>query len=127
MVEKCGISAKQRRAISLLVLGQSARDVGASIGVHENTIYQWSKNVAFQTALNEAENEAMKGVSRALLNLANKATVTLESVLDNAKGQDSSKVRAADIILGRLISTRELLELEERISALERIQNGPQA
>lgn len=119
MVKNSGITPKQRRAISLLVTGRSARDIAAAIGVHENTIYMWGKTLEFQAALHEAENEAMRGVTRSLLALADKATGTLESVMDNARALDSSKVRAADIVIGRLLQTRELLELEERIKRLE--------
>ena len=86
---------------------------------HDNTVYKWSKQPEFQDALKAAEREAMRAVSISLLGLAEKATGTLNGVMENNRALDSSKVRAADIVLGRLLQTRELLELEERISKLE--------
>ena len=119
MIKKSGLTPKQQQAVGLLIGGQNAIQAARVVGVHENTVYKWSKQPEFQDALKAAEREAMRAVSISLLGLAEKATGTLNGVMENDRALDSSKVRAADIVLGRLLQTRELLEFEERISKLE--------
>ena len=116
---KCGLTLKQQQAVNLLIGGRNAAQTARELGLHENTLYKWNKLPEFQDALKQAEREAMRAVSISLLGLAEKATDTLNGVMDKDSARDSSKVRAADIVLGRLLQTRELLELEERISKLE--------
>jgi hypothetical protein len=118
-----GITAKQKAAIRALLAGASYPEAAAAAKVHENTIGQWMKNPLFLAALHQAESEAMQAVSRELVNLAGKATGTLEGVLDDTEARDSSKIRAADVVLGRLLQIKELAELEERIIKLEEAQN----
>jgi hypothetical protein len=118
-VSKCGLTLKQQQAVNLLIGGRNAAQTARELDLHVNTLYKWNKLPEFQDALKQAEREAMRAVSISLLGLAEKATDTLNGVMDKDSARDSSKVRAADIVLGRLLQTRELLELEERISKLE--------
>ena len=118
-MSKCGLTLKQQQAVNLLIGGRNAAQTARELDLHVNTLYKWNKLPEFQDALKQAEREAMRAVSISLLGLAEKATDTLNGVMDKDSARDSSKVRAADIVLGRLLQTRELLELEERISKLE--------
>lgn len=120
---KSDISTKQKAAIRALLTGASYPEAASVSGVHENTIGQWMKNPAFISALHQAENEAMQIISRSLVSIADKATETLENVLGNSLTRDSSKIRAADVVLGRLLDIRSMAELEERIKKLEEAQN----
>jgi hypothetical protein len=124
--EKDVLSNKQRKAISLLVTGMSAIQAAKAVGVHENSIYLWNKLTCFQDALKDAERESMQALTRQLLRLAERATDTLENVMDRVGGSDASRVRAADVVLGRLMQTRELLEIEERLARLEGMMNNEQ-
>lgn len=110
-MKKSEISARQRKAIRLLVSGYSVAKTAEAVGVHTNTIYAWNKDFSFQNAMKTAESEAMKSVTMALLSLAEKATTTLDDVMTGQDVHASSRIRAADIVLGRLIQTREILTL----------------
>lgn len=118
-----GLSAKQKAAIRALLTGASYPEAAQAAKVHENTVGQWMKTPAFTTALHQAEGEAMQAVSRSLVAIADKAAGTLENVLDDDLARDSSKIRAADVVLGRLMQIKELAELEERIRKLEEVNN----
>jgi hypothetical protein len=122
-MSKSVISTKQKAAIRALITGASYPEAAAAAQVHENTIGQWMKNPGFVTALHQAEGEAMQIISRSLVSIADKATETLEGVLGKEEARDSSKIRAADVVLGRLLDIRSMAELEERIKKLEEAQN----
>lgn len=121
---KSGISTKQKAAIRALLTGASYSEAAAAARVHENTISQWMRNEAFIAGLRQAESEAMLAVSRSLVAISDSAAVVLKFILDDEKARDSSKIRAADVVLGRLIQIKEIAELEERIRKLEEAQNA---
>ncbi len=123
IVANSGISTKQKAAIRALLTGASYAEAAAAAKVHENTIGLWMHDSTFQAALHKAESEAMSAISLSLVTLANKAATTLESVLDSLTARDSSKVRAADVVLGRLLEIRQFADLEERITKLEEAQH----
>ncbi len=113
------ITARQRKAIRALLEHGDVASAAEAAGVTRQTLYRWRKQEHFKRALAEAEGEALEGLSRALVRLGEKATETLEQAMDGAE-KESTKVRAADIVLSRLLQLRELVELEERVSELEK-------
>jgi hypothetical protein len=118
-----GISSKQKCAIRALLTGGSYPDAARAAQVHENTIGQWMKDDRFLEALRAAESAAMSAVSRSLVSIADSAADVLKDVLSDPDARDSSKIRAADTVLGRLIQIKEMAELEDRIRRLEEMQN----
>jgi hypothetical protein len=116
------ISTKQKAAIRALLTGASYPEAAAAAKVHPNTIGEWMKDAAFLEALHQAESDAMKAVSRSLVSIADKAAGVLAGILDDPAARDSSKVRAADVVLGRLLEIRGMAELEARIQKLEEVR-----
>ena len=114
------ITPKQRKAIESLMANANVLEAAKAARVSRQTIYRWmNTDQAFQQALCRAETEALTGLSRSLVALGVKATQTLEQTLSDQGSSAGARVRAADIILGRLLQLRELVSLEERISRLE--------
>ena len=116
------LSSKQRAAIAALIAGANHQEAAAKAGVHGNRIGEWLKDPVFVQGLRDAEALALEAVSRDLLALASKARDAIESVLDG-NAADSIKLRAADVVLTKLLAIRELATLEARITNLERAQN----
>ncbi len=114
--------AKKRAAIEALLTGDTLGRAAEKAGVHRNTITDWLREPDFMAELQAAEGEALGVLSRSLVSLAEKATKTLEEVLDGGE-TDGARLRAADIVLGRLLQVRELVDLEKRIEELERTIN----
>ena len=117
MAEK--VTTKQRIAIQTYLSTGSVASAAEAAGVTRQTFHRWRKQERFKWALAEAEKEALESLSRALVRLGEKATETLEGAMDGAE-KESTKVRAADIVLSRLLQLRELVTLEERVSELEK-------
>lgn len=66
-----------------------------------------------------AQRQTLDSVVRRLTSLAVAATSVLAEVMGDQDAPSSSKVRAADIVLTRMLQTRELAQLEQRLAALE--------
>lgn len=112
------LSPRQLKALeALLVTGDKTKAARAA-KITRPTLYKWLQDPVFAAALEEATRQALREFSQALVRLAAKAAQALDTALD-ADQDIGTRLRAADIVTGRLIAVRELIDLEDRISALE--------
>ncbi len=108
-----------RRAISALLSEKDIASAAVVAGVSERTLYRWLNDPDFKYYLDEATKDTIVNISRTLAGMGEKAIRVLFQILDSGDTTASIKVRAADIVLGRLLQLRELAVLEERINQLE--------
>jgi len=113
------VTSKQRRAIEALVTTGQVTDAADAAQVARRTVYRWLRQDAFRAALDEAEAEAVAELSRALLALGRDAVDTIGETMRDPEVSPTVRVRAADIVFGRMVRLRELTELENRVQALE--------
>lgn len=117
-----GLTPKQKLfVLALLKPGATLKSAGETAGVSEVTAQRWIRQPAIRAALREAEAEAMHEAARALTALAQEAVGVLGAQMNDASNPPGVRVRAADLVLTRLLQLRELTELEERLAALEEI------
>lgn len=117
------LSSKQKMAIEALLSTATIDDAAKTADISRSSITRWLREEHFQNALRDAEKGALKQISRNLIGLANKATNALEDGL----GEDqkiNARLRAAEIVIDRLIKLREILDFEERLIKLEERING---
>lgn len=120
MAEKVtkNLSPKQLKTIETLLTNGSVDSAATAAGVSRNSIYKWFKDETFVSELRKAEAEALTSLSRSLVGLGDKATEALRAALDDIK--PSVRLRAAEIVLGNLLRLRELVDIESRLTALEK-------
>jgi phage terminase small subunit len=117
------VTPRQRKVIESLVATGDVRQAAQTAGVSRTSIYRWMRNPDFHRALKETEAEALANLSRALVRLGEQATQTLQATLADTSLPVGIRVRAAEVVLSRLIQLRETAELESRICVLEAIQH----
>ena len=117
------LTLKQRRLISALISSPSISEAARQAGVSLSQARRHLENEAFRAALKEAESLALSALLRSLVGLGERAVQALSDALEPEQDV-RSRVRAADILLGRLVTYREMLSLEERIVALEAALQG---
>lgn len=113
------LTPKQRRAVAALVEHGEIQAAATAANVARSTLYEWLQQPAFTSALRDAEAAALRELTRGLLALGKRATGAIAGVLDDPDATAAAKLRAADVVLGKLLQLRELVELEERVAALE--------
>jgi len=116
------LTPAQLKGIEALLTTGKVTEAARAAGVAPQTFYRWRRQPHFREALREAETQAVASLSSALAVLGNKAAGALSDALD--ADDVRLRVRAADIVLGRLLQLRELVELEERIERLEALAHG---
>jgi transposase-like protein len=117
------VTPRQRKAIESLLTQADVKAAALAAGVSRTTIYRWMKQDRFRQALAEGERQALESLSRSLVQLGETATKTLKDAMDGACS-DSVKVRAANVVLSRLLQVRELIDLDQRLSRLESLLGG---
>ena len=115
------LSPKRRAFVRAILTERDTRGAAAAAGIAERTAYRWIQDPDIQAAILDAEGGALQAVTRGLLRLAGSAVKTLDDVMQDRGGDVSYSVmvRAADIVLTRLLQLRELVTFEDRLTALE--------
>ncbi|MFC1464181.1 MAG: phBC6A51 family helix-turn-helix protein [Candidatus Brachytrichaceae bacterium NZ_4S206] len=113
------LSPQQRRAIEALLVARSIADAAKQAGVSRRTLHSWLRNAQFCAELHTATNAALDAAVRRLAALTACAVDALEAVLQGERVPVGAKIRAADVVLARLLQLREMHEFERRLRALE--------
>ena len=111
------LTPRQRKAVEALLTTGDKSQAAELAGVKRQTVYKWLKQPDFQQSLRDAEAEALASLSQALARLGDKAARTLDRGMD--ADSDTVSIRAADIVLQRLLQLRELIDLDARVAELE--------
>jgi len=99
---------------------RNIEEAARAVGVSTATLMRWQKLPEFQAAY-RAARRAAHGQSIARLQHATSAAVsTLLKVMVDASTPASTKVRAADSVLGHSAKAIEIEDIEARVSELER-------
>jgi len=114
------LTPRKRKAIETLLTSGDVTQAARAAGVSRETLYRWLKAPDFQAALNDSTRQALESLSRTLVTLGDKAADTLRQALEDSTLAPGARVRAADIVLARILQLRELVDIETRLAKLER-------
>jgi len=113
---------KKEQAIAALLTEPNAKEAARVVGIGSATLLRWLKEPEFDAAYREARRAAF-GQSIARLQQATSAAVsTLLKIMEDSEAPASTRVRAADSVLGHASKAIEIEDIEARVSELERAQ-----
>lgn len=118
------LSPAQRRAIDALMASRNVADAAKVAGVGLRTLWRWMTQPAFMTALNQAQADALNTTIRLLSASSVDAVGVLADTMKDAAATDGAKLRAADVMLSRLVALKQTVDFETRLQALEIRTNG---
>jgi len=121
MAEITAITARHEKVILALLRTPTIKEASQQSGVGERTIWRWLQDDTFQEAYMEARKEAFSRAVGLLQQALSEAILVLREMMNNPETRDSSRVSSARAILDIGLKARELDDLEERISKLEKI------
>lgn len=114
------LSAKKQRAVQAVLTARTLAEAAAAAGVTARTLTRWLNDSAFCDALAEAQRAAIAATIRRLAGATGEAVTTLQAIMANKEAPDGARVRAADVVLSRLMTLTELHDLEARLADVER-------
>lgn len=109
---------KQERAIAELLQQPSVVAAAAAAGVGEKTIRRWLKRSDFRKAFQAAATEVLERAIGRLHKTTEAAVDVLNTSLESQS--EAIRVRVALGVFDRVLRAKELLELEQRLSDLEK-------
>lgn len=113
-----GLSLSKQRALLALVERGSVSRAADECKLSRQTLYRWLREPEFSSALRDASGSQVEQASRRLTALMMRAVDELELLLDSRS--EHTRRLTADSILSHALRLRELVELESRVSELER-------
>ena len=120
---KKSLTAKQQRAIDAMLTGVPIRAVARYAGIHERTVYRYLDLHHFRAELHRREailtGEHTVSLTTELAN--NRALMIMAR--DDETAHYSVRLRAAVELENSLLRWKQHGEIEQRIAALEAIQN----
>src|SRR2546425_11658319 len=115
-------SRKMEAAVAALLTQRNQEEAARAVGIGTATLLRWMKDPEFEKAY-RAARRAAHGQSIARLQQATSAAVsTLLKVMVDASTPPSTKVRAADSVLGHSAKAVELEEIEARLPGFFQIR-----
>lgn len=117
--QKGALPPRKQKFVLALFQYPTVKAAAAACGIAERTAHYWLDEPEVIAALRKAEGDALEETTRGLLRLSGDAVTTLGDAMTDQDAATGAKIRAADIVLSRLLQLRELVTLEERIAALE--------
>ena len=114
------LSPRKRAFVRAMLTEKDVRAAALAAGIAEKTGYRWIRLPPIQAAITEAESAALTEVARGLLRLADAAVETLKDAMATTSPITvSARVRAADLVLSRLLQLREQVELSKGMASIE--------
>lgn len=108
------------RIIAALLSNSTVREAAEVAGVSERTIYSRLKEKEFKASLEKARRELWKGHTQALQGQLGKAIDTIVEIMDGDDVPPQVRLNAASEIIRSGMKLTELVDVVERVDALER-------
>ena len=113
------LNNRQLKAIEVLLREPRIEPAARQAGVNRMTLWRWLQQPAFSQAYRDARARLLEQTMTLLQSYSMEAVAVLVTVMAAKDTIASTRVAAARSILEFAIRSRELLEVEERIRALE--------
>jgi hypothetical protein len=118
-VTQPGLTAKQSRVLAILLETPNVAEAAIKAGVTARTIFRMLNDQAFGQAYREARDKLLTDVLTAVQSAAVEAVIVLRQVMTAEGVPASARVSAARCVLEMALRGREIIEVEERVRALE--------
>ncbi len=120
------MTPRQTAFVGALFQSETIQAAAESIGISTRTARRWLQLPAIRAAILEAEADALAETTRGLLRLSREAVNTLGDTMTDQDAAAGARIRAADVVLARLLQLREAVGIEDRLAELERLLGGTQ-
>ena len=115
------LGRKQEEAIAALLSQRNIEDAARVAGIGARTLLRWLKVPEFDAAYRAARRAAFSQSVARLQQASSAAVSTLLKIMIDASSPPSTRVRAADCVLGHAGKAIQIEDLELRLSELERL------
>ena len=123
MAASGNLSARKQRFVVALFAEPTILDAAKAAGVSERTAHRYVRDPDVKRALSEALDNLLGDVTRQTVAAMGAAVRTLAALHQAGDIPPGARVSAARAILGSGLTMREAVDLAQRVTELERLQN----
>ncbi|MEW5949343.1 MAG: hypothetical protein AB1711_08010 [Thermodesulfobacteriota bacterium] len=117
--EAKGLTERQIKAIPHLVVSSSYEEGRKAARISKNTLYTWLRDPTFKDELKKQRNTVVDEAFESLKASVTRAVDVLSRLLNSQN--ESMQRYAANDILNYVMKVKELADIEDRLSSIERI------
>ena|ERR1035437_10087960 len=110
---------KKEDAIAALLTQRNVEEAARAAGIGTRTLIRWLKIPEFDAAYLEARRAAVSQSNERLQQASSAAVSTLLKIMVDGSAPASTRVRAADSVLGHAKQAIEIDDIQVRLNALE--------
>jgi hypothetical protein len=110
-------STRRGAAALALARGRPVAEAAADAGVTPRTVHRWREDEAFMAEVRSLRDGLFNEASQRLSGLSDRAAERLGELVESAN--DCVALSACKTVIAEAARLRELLEIEERVAALE--------
>lgn len=114
----------QNKGIRCLLSRASVAQAVRITGVSSSTFYRWLEDENFRAVLRHHTRAVLDSTTRNLVAAAEDCAKLLTQVVNDTSAPLSMRLRAADSVLTHMTRLIALSDMESRLAALERLENG---
>jgi hypothetical protein len=111
------LTPKQLKFLEAYCAGKAVEEAAAAAGIKRRQAHRWLREPAVQAAIREHSRDALRRTTATLEQASGDAAATLVEAL--AAPLWPVRLKAAELLLDRLLKFHEVLNFEARIAALE--------
>lgn len=115
------LTRNQERAVLALLAEPTITAAAKATGVNDVTIWRWLQNPVFQSRYRAARRQVVEASIANLQQATGEAVQALRDVMNDPGAPAGSRVSAAKTVLDTALQAVELLDLSERVDALEAV------
>ena len=113
------LSPRQKAGIRALLNAPTVVLAAKEVGVTKATLWRWLAQETFADALRRAQALALAQSVRALQQSMDEAVASVRDGM-NEDNAPNTRLKAADIVFGRIAALYSLVEIDERLAVVER-------
>ncbi len=118
------LAGKRESALLALLSNSSIRDAAKASHVSEATLYRYLREPEFLARFRSARRDVVEHAVSRLQSDASHMAGVLRKIADDEEAPASARVAAARTVIEQSIKAVELVDLAERVEALEQMTKG---
>lgn len=120
-MKKSSLRPNQKKALAALLEGQTKKTAATVAGVAPGTLSRWLTEEDFRAALTDGGDEALQTATVRLRAAVDAAVSVFYILMHDRNVSPSIRLRAADAVVTHSLKLIELVDMERRLDALERL------
>jgi len=117
------LTRRQLKAIPLIIFAKTITEGVKQAGISKTLFYEWMKNENFKSEFISRQNDLIETALKELKGLSGEAIESLGKLLRESQNENI-RLKAIALIIEHTVKIKEIEDIENRLTAIERRLNN---